>query len=170
MIRLAACVVVLASALTACGDDPVPNVRDPEAERPGLGNAELVDGVRYRVNRLERLEPGSEFLYLDQAPGAGRGAFGLFVEACNRGDGPQPTVESITLATPSGEEFSSKSPDPDNAFAYRPQTLEPGACLPRSNSVADEISSVVVLFELPLEAADEELEARIGTASITVPG
>ena len=164
-------VIGVASAFAACGGTA------PQRDAP-VGTPLDVGGVEYDVQTARELNPDAAG---DRALFAGVRApvralppdqvwLGVFLQAQNESDDARSAARSIVVADSLGHTFRPVSVARDNAYAYRPAVLAPGATLPAATSVAatSPEQGSVLLFRVPLAnfLSNRPLELRIGDASV----
>jgi hypothetical protein len=152
----AACAVALLSAglLSACGvqhkaDEPV---------REGLSTP--LGGLRYTVFLTRQLnirnEEDSGYLPGVKEAAPGHGLYGVFLEACNKGDKLATASDRFKIVDTQGETFEPMGQSAENPFAYRGGPVDPQNCEPRRGSLAQQgpTSGAMLLFDLPLAATE----------------
>lgn len=159
--RVIALAVLLAGVLLAagCGSDTgtssVATVKGTSESSEGT-YLEL-GGLKYQIQISRQLNPSlpedSDFLVgLPEGVTAGPDEiwFGLFMRVENDGDDPQPAASDFTITDTLDDTFRPVPLGSDNVFAYRAQTLQPGALLPNPDSAAGEgpVNGSLVLFKL----------------------
>jgi hypothetical protein len=161
----AACALVLASALGACGKaDEEEGVDAPASE----GLALPLQGVEYNVFITRQLNPAipPDSAYVKGGePPPGQIIYGVFIQACNRSDKPHVAASNFKLVDNQGNEFAPRPLPEDNAFAYHPKRLDPKECIPETGSVAQlgPTAGSMLLFQFPLRIAENrplELEVE----------
>jgi hypothetical protein len=165
-LALAASLLALApiGALAGCGQ----NVGEDPAEPRREGLALELEGVTYNVFLTRQLNPADveDKSYTEgvgEAP-PGSAYFGVFLEACNVSDRPLQTATSFLIEDTQGNEFEPLEPAEDNPFAYKPETILPGDCIPPTGSVASEgpTAGALLVFEIPIESTENRpLELKI---------
>jgi len=160
-----ACVLALlaALALSACGNTSEPGVDEPARE----GLAIDVGGIDYNVfitRELNlRIAPDSAY-YNGQPAAKGHALYGIFLKTCNEGSKPRDTATSFHVEDNQGNKFEPIELGKDNAFAYQPQRLLPGDCIPADGSVAQlgPTDASMLLFDFPLvNTENRPLELKI---------
>ena len=147
------CLAALAPGLAACGEKDTEQGVD-EAAREGL--ALPLEGIDYNVFITRQLNPRitPDKAYVD--PGTEADAthtlYGVFLQACNRGEQSSQTADSFKIVDNQGNEFEPESLPEDNDFAYHAKTLAPNECIPEAGSVAQlgPTAGSMLLFRLPL--------------------
>jgi hypothetical protein len=155
-----ACAIALAAAVAIAGCGP-----EEEAHREGL--ALELEGVTYNVfiTRQLNLEDVEDRGYAKLPPAPpGSTYYGVFLEACNVSEEVLETAADFRVVDTQENVFEPVDLEPDNAFAYRPQALEPEECLPETGSLASQgpTGGALLVFEIPLESAENRpLELEI---------
>lgn len=150
-----------ALALSACG----PERPEGEPVREGLG-VEL-GGLTYTVYITRQLNLKNEQdkgYYQGEDAKPGRELYGVFLQACNRGDEEQVASRSFEIEDTQGNVFQPRGADPDNPFMWHGGPVPPENCEPARGSLAQlgPASGAMVLFELPISATENRpLELRI---------
>ncbi len=151
------------AALAGCG-----NVGEDTAEPRREGLALELEGVTYNVFITRQLNPEDveDESYVQGIGGSepGFAYYGVFLEACNVSDHPLQTAASFRIEDTQGNEFEPLELVKENPFAYQPQLVSPGDCLPAAGSVASEgpTSGALLVFEIPIESTENRpLELRI---------
>jgi hypothetical protein len=147
------CLAVLVPGAAACGEaDTKQGVDEPARE----GLALPLDGIEYNVfisRQLNpRVTPDKSYVEPGTAPDATHVLFGVFLQACNRGEESAQTADKFKIVDNQGNEFE---PDPlpeSNDFAYQQKALAPNECIPEKGSVAQlgPTAGSMLLFRLPL--------------------
>jgi len=163
---VAACALTLAfgGVLAGCGHaDIEPGV--DEAAREGL--AVPLEGIEYNVFITRELNlkiPPDNAYYDGPQPGKGQTYYGIFLQACNKGDKPVTTTGTFKVKDNQEREFEPIELPEDNHFAYNPRTLEPDECIPEAGSVAQQgpTAGSMLLFKFPLQVTENRpLELEI---------
>jgi hypothetical protein len=148
------CLLALAAGVAACGEaDVEQGVEEPARE----GLAIELDGVDYNVfitRQLNtRIPPDDAYVEEGEEPAPDETFYGVFLQACNRSDDPQQTVDDFKIVDNQGNEFEPEELPEENSFAYHPSELLPHECIPEIGSVAQLGPSAgsMLLFRLPLE-------------------
>ena len=148
--------VLATGGLSACGKTHKPG----EPVREGLSTP--LAGLRYTVflTRQLNLKDVEDSGY---APGVkeaapGHGLFGIFLQACNKGDKTETAVDlnSFTIVDAQGERFKPLPLARSNPFAYHGGPVPTENCEPARGSLAQQgpTSGALVLFDLPLAATE----------------
>jgi hypothetical protein len=150
-LTLFACLMALAVAVAACGDEE-PGVDEPARE----GLALPLDGVEYNVfitRQLNPAIPADDAFFEGPEPGPDENLYGVFVQACNNTEDVQEPVDEFLIKDNQGNEFEPEPQPEENRFAYTPRELEPKECIPESGSVAQQgpTGGAMLLFRLPLQ-------------------
>lgn len=162
---LAVCALVLLSlgVFAGCGKS---SNKPGETVREGLSTP--LGGLRYTVflTRQLNLKNEEDRGYLptrEEAP-PGKGLYGVFLEACNKGDKPAVASSSFYIEDTQGNRFEPEGLGSDNPFAYQGGEVPPKNCRPAVGSLAQQgpTSGAMLLFELPLAATENRpLELHI---------
>lgn len=157
---LAACALVLALAapLAACGAEH-DDIGVSEPAREGLDVN--IGGLDYNVFITRELNlsitPDRAY-YEGPAAEPGHALYGIFLRVCNpRDEGvTRMSASEFTVLDNQGEEFEPIELPDENAFAYNPEELEPGECIPADGSVAQlgPTGGAMLLFDFPLDATE----------------
>ena len=149
-----------------------------ETVREGLSTP--LDGLHYTVflTRQLNLKNEEDSGYLPQYPEAkpGRGLYGVFLEACNKGDSPERVANQFYIEDTQGDKFDPVSLPKSNPFAFQGgSVVVPENCEPQRGSLAQlsPTSGAMLLFNLPLAATENRpLELHIigGFAQGNEPG
>jgi hypothetical protein len=137
-----------------------------ETVREGLSTP--LGGLRYTVflTRQLNLQNTEDKGYLpgrDEAP-PGKGLYGVFLEACNKGDSESVAASRFYIEDTQGSRFEPEGLSTDNPFAYHGGPVPADNCMPRRGSLAQQgpTSGAMLLFELPLGATENRpLELHI---------
>ena len=163
------CVAALAVAgLAACGEEE-PGIDEPARE----GLALPLGGVEYNVFITRQLNlgvPPDNDYYHGEPPKPGNLFYGIFLEVCNKSDGPRQAASRFVVKDNQGEEFEPIELPEDNAFAYHSRVLQPRECIPEKGSSAQlgPTAGTMLLFEFPLQVTENrplELEVFEGGSS-----
>lgn len=155
-----ACALALVPAVAATGCGP-----EEEAHREGL--AIELEGITYNVfiTRQLNLMDVEDRGYAKLPPAPPETTYyGVFLEACNVSDEALETAADFRVVDTQENVFEPVDLEPDNAFAYRPQLLQPEECLPETGSLASQgpTGGALLVFEIPLESAENRpLELEI---------
>lgn len=160
---LAVVALVSAAVFAGCGKS---SNEEGETVREGLSTP--LAGIRYTVFLTRQLNlasdedkgyvPGRE-----EAP-PGKGLYGVFLEACNKGDKEATAASRFFIEDTQGNRFSPEGLGQDNPFAYHGGPVPPKNCEPSRGSLAQQgpTSGAMLLFELPLAATENRpLELHI---------
>lgn len=163
MLRLAACLLVLAAplGLLGCGDEE-PGIDEPAREglAIGLGGIDYTVFITRELN--PRITPDNAYV-TDEAP-PGEALYGIFLRACNTSDDQRAAASEFTVTDNQHNTFEPEPLPADNHFAYAPVTLEPKECIPEAGSVAQlgPTAGSMLLFKFPLENTENRpLELEI---------
>jgi hypothetical protein len=143
----------LTAGAAACGNaDHHPGIDEPARE----GLAIELDGVEYNVFITRQLNPKitpDEAYYDGPEPEPGETLYGVFLQACNRTEDTQQSVDAFKITDAQGNEFEPEELPEDNQFAYHASELLPEECIPEAGSVAQlgPTAGSMLLFRLPLE-------------------
>ena len=137
-----------------------------ETVREGLSTP--LDGLRYTVFLTRQLNVANpeDKGYLPghkEAP-PGKGLYGVFLEACNKGDKPQQASDNFYIQDAQGNKFQPEGLPQENAFAFHGGTVPPENCEPARGSLAQlaPTSGAMLLFDLPLaDTENRPLELHI---------
>jgi hypothetical protein len=161
----AICALALLAAvlLTACGKS---SNKPGETVREGLSTP--LGGLRYTVFLTRQLNLANEedkgYLPGTKEAPPGKGFYGVFLEACNRGKKNAVASGSFEITDTQGNTFEPTSLSPDNPFAFQGGVVAPENCEPARGSLAQQgpTSGAMLLFELPLAATENRpLELHI---------
>jgi hypothetical protein len=147
------CLAVLAAGAASCGTKDTKQGVD-EAAREGL--ALPLDGIHYNVfitrELNPRITPDKSYVDPGTEPDATHTLYGVFLQACNRGEESSQTADRFKIVDSQGNEYEPESLPEDNDFAYHAKTLAPNECIPESGSVAQlgPTAGSMLLFRLPL--------------------
>lgn len=155
--------LVCASLFAGCGKSS----NDPgETVREGLSTP--LDGLRYTVFITRQLNLANEedkgYLPGHREAPPGKGLYGVFLEACNKGDKPAVAASHFYIEDTQGNRFEPEGLGSDNAFAYHGGSVPPNNCEPARGSLAQQgpTSGALLLFEIPLQATENRpLELHI---------
>ena len=163
--------LLAAAALAACGEETPTGGgsqgNEAEAHREGL--AIPFEGLEYNVlitRQLNVRDPEDRGYLIGPEPKPGFAAYGVFLQACNAGDGgpPRPAASTFRIKDSQGNEYEPRELGDDNVFAYEARDLGPHQCIPEVGSLADNspTGGALMVFELPLEAVENRpLELEI---------
>ena len=160
---LAALALVCAGVFAGCGKS---SNKAGETVREGLSTP--LAGLRYTVflTRQLNLANQQDKGYVPghgEAP-PGKGLYGVFLEACNRGDKEANAAHRFYIEDTQGNRFEPEGLASDNPFAYHGGPVPPKNCEPAVGSLAQQgpTSGAMLLFELPLAATENRpLELHI---------
>jgi len=151
------CLAVLVPGAAACGEaDTKQGVDEPARE----GLALPLDGIQYNVfitrELNPRITPDKSYVDPGTAPDATHTLYGVFLQACNRGEESAQTADKFKIVDNQGNEFEPESLPESNDFAYQPKSLAPDECIPESGSVAQlgPTAGSMLLFRLPLATTE----------------
>jgi hypothetical protein len=164
-IAAGALAVAACLALAACGK-PSHEAGIEEPAREGL--AIPIGDAYYNVFLTRQLNletvPDRDY-YSGEPPPREEVLYGVFLQVCNEGQERAKTAEHFVVTDNQGNEFEPLELPEDNAFAYRPETLDPDQCVPQVGSVAQQgpTGASMLLFQLPLDITENrplELEVQ----------
>jgi hypothetical protein len=159
-LRLTALAALLAGAVAVAGCGGTSSVASETgnvAASTTEGTYLEVGGLKYQVQISRELNPTDQedrdyLVGLPSGVTAGPGEiwFGVFMRVENDGDRPEQASSDFTITDTQNNTFRPVPLSNDNAFAYRPQLLQPGTLLPVADSAAasDPIQGSLVLFKL----------------------
>lgn len=160
---LAALALVCAGLFAGCGKS---SNEAGEAVREGLSTP--LAGLRYTVFLTRQLNLQNEedkgYLPGHQEAPPGKGLYGVFIEACNKGDKEATAANRFYIEDTQGNRFSPEGLGADNPFAYHGGPVDPKNCEPSRGSLAQQgpTSGSLLLFEIPLAATENRpLELHI---------
>jgi hypothetical protein len=152
---ICALALVCLGAFSGCGKS---SNKPGETVREGLSTP--LGGLRYTVflTRQLNLANQEDKGYLpgyDEAP-PGKGLYGVFLEACNKGKSEAMASSRFYIEDTQGERFEPESLSSDNPFAYHGGPVPPENCEPARGSLAQQgpTSGALLLFELPLASTE----------------
>ena len=166
-----ACLAALA-VLVGCGEATPTGGgsqgNEAEAHREGL--AIPFEGVEYNVlitRQLNVKDPEDRGYLIGSEPGPGFAAYGVFLEACNRGGEPRRAASTFRIVDSQHNTYEPRILEEENVFSYDARELQAGECIPQTGSLADAAptSGALMVFDLPLEAVENrpiELEIEQG--------
>ena len=163
LLAVSALAVLCLGALAGCGKS---SNKPGETVREGLSTP--LGGLRYTVfmTRLLNLANEEDKGYVPgrkEAP-PGKGDYGIFLEACNRGDKVANAADRFYIEDAQGNKFEPEGLAQDNPFAYHGGPVPPKNCEPRKGSLAQQgpTSGALLFFELPSAATENRpLELHI---------
>jgi hypothetical protein len=137
-----------------------------ETVREGLSTP--LDGLRYTVFMTRQLNIANDedkgyIPGRSEAP-PGKGLYGVFLEACNKGDKEAIAASRFYIEDTQGKRFEPEGLAADNPFAYHGGAVPPKNCEPARGSLAQQgpTSGAMLLFELPLASTENRpLELHI---------
>jgi len=162
---LAACALALACVglFAGCGKS---SNKPGETVREGLSTP--LGGLRYTVFLTRQLNLANEedkgYVPGRQEAPPGKGLYGVFIEACNKGDKEAAAASRFFIEDAQGDKFEPEGLAQDNPFAYHGGPVQPKNCEPAKGSLAQQgpTSGALLLFELPLAATENRpLELHI---------
>jgi hypothetical protein len=160
---ICALALLAAALLSACGKS---SNKPGETVREGLSTP--LGGLRYTVFLTRQLNVANEedkgYLPGTKEAPPGKGLYGVFLEACNKGKKNAVASSSFEITDTQGNTFQPTSLSPDNPFAFQGGVVPPENCEPARGSLAQQgpTSGAMLLFELPLAATENRpLELHI---------
>jgi hypothetical protein len=148
---ICALALLAAALLSACGKEGnKPGETVPEGLSTPLG------GLRYTVFLTRQLNVANEedkgYLPGTKEAPPGKGLYGIFLEACNKGKKEAVASNSFRITDTQGNTFEPTDLAQDNPFAYHGGVVPPQNCDPARGSLAQQgpTSGAVLLFTLPL--------------------
>jgi hypothetical protein len=163
LIALCALALVALGAFTGCGKQ---SNKPGETVREGLSTP--LAGLRYTVFLTRQLNLANEedkgYLPGQKEAPPGKGLYGVFLEACNRGDKEAIAANRFYIEDTQGNRFEPLGLAQDNPFAYHGGPVASKNCEPAIGSLAQQgpTSGAMLLFELPLAATENRpLELHI---------
>lgn len=175
---VAACALgAILLVLAACGprgelgDEARKHLERGESAFGGLreGLVFPVDGVDYSVNISRELnvrDPEDRQYYHGPDPPTGYTLFGVFIRACNSRENREvrQTAREFAVVDTQDHRFLPLPLPETNVFAYQPERLPPGECIPRLASATNfgPTGGSMLLFRLPSAALENRpLELEI---------
>jgi hypothetical protein len=163
LIAVCALVLLCVAVFAGCGKS---SNDAGETVREGLSTP--LGGLRYTVFLTRQLNVKNEEDrgYLpgrEEAP-PGKGLYGVFLEACNKGKGEAVAASRFYIEDTQGNRFEPEGQSEENPFAYHGGAVDPANCEPQRGSLAQQgpTSGAMLLFELPLAATENRpLELHI---------
>ena len=142
-------------ALAGCGERGEEAAFVPgEAAREGIAVA--LDDVDYEIfitRQLNLADPEDKQYYQGRPAPPGSALYGVFLRACALGEAKGRPVPSGTMKMVNirGKEYRPLPLERNNVFAYRPEPLRPGQCVPNSVSATSygPTGGAMVLFQIP---------------------
>src|SRR3954451_11939788 len=131
------CVLALVclGALAGCGKT---SNKPGETVREGLSTP--LAGLRYTVFLTRQLNLASDedkgYLPGHKEAAPGNGLYGVFLEACNKGDKPVDASNSFYIEDAQGNRFQPENLPRENPFAYHGGPVDPENCEPARGSLA----------------------------------
>jgi hypothetical protein len=163
LIALCALALICVGVFAGCGKS---SNKPGETVREGLSTP--LNGLRYTVFMTRQLNlandedkgyvPGRK-----EAP-PGKGLYGVFLEACNKGDKEAIAASRFYIEDTQGNRFEPQGLARENPFAYHGGAVPPKNCEPARGSLAQQAptSGAMLLFELPLASTENRpLELHI---------
>ena len=165
-----ACGLALAlPAIVGCG--PKGELGDEARKELAKGNSVFgglreglifpLDGVDYNViisRQLNVRDPEDRQYYRGPEPRRGFTLFAVFLRACNRGEGrvTRQAAREIAVVDTQDNTFQPLPLSESNVFAYSPQRLAPGECIPSLSSATNfaPTGGAMLLYELPITALE----------------
>jgi hypothetical protein len=166
-VAVCALAVAVGLGLAACGK-PSKEAGLEEPAREGLaipiGDEEVFYNV-FQTRQLNLATVPDKSYYDGEPPDKDSTLYGVFIQACNRGEEPVDTAEHFIVVDNQGNEFEPLELPEENAFAYHPRTLGPDQCIPETGGVAQQgpTGASMLLFEIPLSNTENrplELEVE----------
>lgn len=154
--RLLAVLVVAVAALglTACGNkEKETTFGATEGTYLNVGNLTY----QVQISRLLNPNDNEDKAYLVDVPADERELapdqawFAVFVLGLNETDKPQPAITDFRITDTQDNVYTPVAIGPDNVFAYRPGTIEPGMTKPQQDTAARNNPSVngsMLLFKV----------------------
>ena len=173
--RLLPALMCAACAVALPGCFLEPEEEEGAALREGL--SVRVGGIEYTVYITRELNPrlpDDRGYWQGAEAEPGFALYGVFIQACNRSDeddqleeSAYPATEDFVVVDTQGNEFEPLEGEEDNVFQYHADAIEPGQCIPRVGSLAQQgpTGGAMLPFEFPLETLENrplELEIRGG--------
>jgi hypothetical protein len=163
LIALCAVALVCVGVFAGCGKS---SNKPGETVREGLSTP--LGGLRYTVFLTRQLNLANEedkgYLPGHSEAPPGKGLYGVFLEACNKGSKAAVSASHFFIEDTQGNRFEPEGLAQDNPFAYHGGTVAPSNCEPPRGSLAQQgpTSGAMLLFELPLAATENRpLELHI---------
>jgi hypothetical protein len=171
LIALCALAVLCMGAFAGCGKS---SNKPGETVREGLSTP--LGGLRYTVFLTRQLNLANEedkgYLPGHKEAPPGKGLYGIFLEACNRGDKEAIASSNFFIEDAQGNRFKPEVLAQDNPFAYHGGPVAPQDCEPAKGSLAQQgpTSGALLLFQLPLAATENRplelhIEGPLGAAA-----
>jgi hypothetical protein len=160
---LCALALVSLGGFAGCGKS---SNKPGETVREGLSTP--LGGLRYTVFLTRQLNLANEedkgYVPGHKEAPPGKGLYGVFLEACNRGNAGAAAASRFYIEDTQGNRFEPEGLAADNPFAYHGGAVPPENCEPARGSLAQQgpTSGAMLLFELPLAATENRpLELHI---------
>ena len=160
---LCALALVCLGVFAGCGKS---SNKPGETVREGLSTP--LGGLRYTVFLTRQLNLANEedkgYLPGHSEAPPGKGLYGVFLEACNKGDKEAIAASRFYIEDTQGSRFEPEGLGADNPYAYHGGGVPPQNCVPARGSLAQQgpTSGALLLFELPLAATENRpLELHI---------
>ena len=145
---------VAAFSLAACGNKEKETTFGPtEGSYLNVGNL----AYQVQISRLLNPNDNEDKAYLVDLPadqrelGPDQAWFAVFIVGFNEGKNPQQGVTDFKITDTQGNVYEPIQPGPDNVFAYRAGTLDPGQTDPEQDTAARNNPSVngsMLLFKV----------------------
>jgi hypothetical protein len=148
---LCALALVCLGVLAGCGKT---SNKPGETVREGLSTP--LGGLRYTVFLTRQLNLANQedkgYLPGHKEAPPGKGLYGVFLEACNKGDKPAVASDQFYIEDSQGNRFQPENLPRDNPFAFQGGAVPPQNCEPLRGSLAQmgPTSGAMLLFNLPL--------------------
>jgi hypothetical protein len=160
---LCALALVCLGVFAGCGKS---SNKAGETVREGLSTP--LGGLRYTVFMTRQLNLANEedkgYLPGHKEAPPGKGLYGVFLEACNKGKADATAATRFFIEDTQGNKFDPEGLSSENPFAYQGGPVPPHNCEPARGSLAQQgpTSGALLLFELPLAATENRpLELHI---------
>src|SRR5436305_11625016 len=135
VLAVCALALVCVGVFAGCGKS---SNKPGETVREGLSTP--LGGLRYTVFLTRQLNLANEedkgYVPGQKEAPPGRGLYGVFLEACNKGDKPVHASSSFYIQDAQGNKFNPVPLPRDNPFAYHGVTVDPENCEPQRGSLA----------------------------------
>jgi hypothetical protein len=163
LIAICALGLVCLGVFAGCGKS---SNKSGETVREGLSTP--LGGLRYTVFLTRQLNLANEedkgYLPGHAEAPPGKGLYGVFLEACNKGKSEAVASSHFYIEDTQGNRFEPEGLAQDNPFAYHGGGVPPSNCEPARGSLAQQgpTSGAMLLFQLPLAATENRpLELHI---------